>query len=100
MHIQLEKEVWGRPGCSEFMQKLNFEPSRRDMRGTWVTLSSLPVKLDRKTLHLATTAIVAVFGKFHMLSCSYIHYPLSTGPENSLPSTSAHKSTIETSELL
>lgn len=63
VHIQLEKEVWGRAGCREFLQKLNFEPSRQDFRGPWVTLSSPAIKLDRKTLHLATTSIVAVFGK-------------------------------------
>lgn len=63
VQVQLEKEVWGRAGCREFLQKLNFEPSRQDLHGPWVTLTSPVVKLDRKILHLATTAIVAVFGE-------------------------------------
>lgn len=63
VHVKLEKEVWGRAGCREFLQKLNFEPARQDFHGASVTLCSPAVKLDRKTLHLATTAIVAVFGR-------------------------------------
>lgn len=63
VHVKLEKEVWGRAGCREFLQKLNFEASQQDVRSPWVTLCSPAVKLDRKTLHFATTAIIAVFGK-------------------------------------
>lgn len=79
VHVQLEKEVWGRAGCREFLQKLNFEPSRQDFHGPWVTLSSPVVKLDRKVLHLATTAIVAVFGKwiadlFTLLNMCNVYY--------------------------
>ncbi len=63
VHVQLEKEAWGRAGCSEFLKKLNFEPTRQDFHGPWVTLSSAVVKLDRRTLHFATTAIMATFGE-------------------------------------
>ena len=66
--IQLQKEVWGRTGCREFLQKLNFEPAHQDFHGPWVTLTSPVVKLDRKVLHLATTAIVAVFGEYMCVS--------------------------------
>ena len=68
VQVQLEKEVWGRIGCREFFQNLNFEPIHRDreFRGSLVTLTSPVVKLDRKMLHFATTAIMAVFGESFM----------------------------------
>ena len=60
IHIQLEKEVWERDGCREFLQELNFEPTRQNFHGPWVTLSSAAMKLDLKS---ATTSIIAVFGE-------------------------------------
>ena len=50
-------------GCAEFLQKLNFELSRSESHSPCVTLSAPAVKLDRKTLHFAVTAVSAVFGK-------------------------------------
>ena len=60
IHIQLEKEVWGRDGCREFLQELKFEPTRQNFHGPWVTLSSAAIKLDLK---LVTISILAVFGE-------------------------------------
>lgn len=70
VRVQLEKEIWGVNGCAEFLQKLNFELSRTEPHSPWVTLSAPAVKLDRKMLHFAVTAISAVFGKATNLKLS------------------------------
>lgn len=63
VHIDLRKEVWELAGCHEFLQGLNFKPSRQYFRGPLITLSCSVVKFDRKTVQLAITAIEAVFGE-------------------------------------
>lgn len=63
VHIQVEREVWETNGCTTFLQKLNFELSGKGRSTPWVTLSAPAARLDRKTLHFAATAIVAVFGE-------------------------------------
>ena len=63
VHIQLEKDVWMEAGCKEFFQKLNFEMMQKELNSPWVTMSAPVVKLDRKMLHCATTAVNAVFGE-------------------------------------
>ena len=63
VRIQLEKEVWTETGCKEFFQRLNFECIPQEVNGARVTMSAPVLKLDRKMLHFATTAITAVFGE-------------------------------------
>ena len=63
VHIQVEREVWETNGCTTFLQKLNFELSGKGRSTPWVTLSAPAARLDRKTLHFAATAIIAVFGE-------------------------------------
>ena len=60
IHIQLKKEIWGRDGCREFLQELNFKPTRQNFHGPWVTLFSAAMKLDLKSV---TISIIAVFGE-------------------------------------
>ena len=62
VQLQMEREVWGANGCSEFFRQLHFEPSGRDPT-PWVVLTAPASKLDRKTLHFAATAVIAVFGE-------------------------------------
>ncbi len=63
LRVQLEREVWAVPGCLEFFQQLGFKLPSTDHRSPWVTLSSPPNTIDKKTLHSAVIAIQAVFGK-------------------------------------
>ena len=63
VNIQVEREVWDTNGCTAFLQKLNFEPSGKSHTMPWVTLSAPAMRLDRKTLHFAATALIAVYGK-------------------------------------
>ena len=63
VQVQLEKEVWETNGCSEFLQSLQFEAVKPDPSSLWLTLTAPPTLLERKTLHNAATAILAVFGK-------------------------------------
>ena len=63
VHIQVEREVWETNGCTTFLQKLNFELLGKGRSAPWVTLSAPAARLDRKTLHFAATAIIAVFGE-------------------------------------
>ena len=63
VNIQVERDVWDTNGCTAFLQKLNFEPSGKSHTMPWITLSAPAMRLDRKTLHFAATALVAVYGK-------------------------------------
>ncbi len=69
VRIQLEKGVWSEAGCKEFFQRLNFELVPHDQNGSRVTMTAPVVKLERKMLHFATTAITAVFGKSMACVC-------------------------------
>lgn len=63
IHVQLTKETWAVAGCPEFFQNLNFVLSQTDAHSPLVTLSAPAVKLERKTLHFASTSIAAVCGR-------------------------------------
>ncbi len=62
--VQLERSVWVVVGCVGFFQGLHFEPVKSESSSSWVTLTAPHTLLERKTLHNAATAILAVFGEW------------------------------------
>ena len=64
VHVKLDKSVWATSGCTEFFRHLNFELSNNlETHRDKVTLSAPAMKLERKMLYFAATAITAVFGE-------------------------------------
>ena len=63
IQVQVEREVWDVAGCPEFFQRLQFDVSKTHSHTPWILLTAPASKLDRKTLHFAATAVLAVFGE-------------------------------------
>lgn len=118
--MQLERDVWVINGSVSFFQGLHFEPLKSESSLSWVTLTAPHTLLERKTLHNAATAVVAVFGESteiaqpymvivktsHVaslsLSNSIIFFISSSGPEELMEAfpKKSQRSLIETSDLL
>ncbi len=83
VQVKLDKSVWTTTGSNEFFHHLNFEPSNHlDSQSDKVVLSAPAVKLERKMLHFAATAITAVFGEclatVHLMLCCVWTYTTCT----------------------
>ncbi len=72
VQVKLDKSVWTTTGTNEFFRHLNFEPSNHlEPHSDKVLLSAPAVKLERKMLHFAGTAITAVFGELERELCGF-----------------------------
>ena len=60
--IQVERRVWDLPECPKFFQSLQFT-AKPNSGSAMVTLEASGARLDRKVVHLASVALLAVFGK-------------------------------------
>ena len=96
--IQVEQKVWDLQECPKFFQSLQFMP-KANSDSPLVTLEASGARLDRKVVHLASIALLAVFGKYlHIAPPTHIIAP-PTGPEKHMKEPHQVKTVIE-SELL
>ena len=54
--------MWDLPECPKFFQSLQFT-AKPNSGSAMVTLEASGARLDRKVVHLASVALLAVFGK-------------------------------------